>query len=338
MIHNKLWEELESETSGIYGQGTLKRMVGKNIRYPMFFGIQQPDWKRTFILQVPKDKAPLKEDIVPSNGFDFKVMIVGDETKKEYVSLIVTVSNADYNEIFSSIADDLYVKLNTLVNINQIISTFLSRVKLWQKFFEKQSAEGLSENAQKGLFGELYFLDNFVLTGHSFERLLRCWIGSERHQHDFQFGDFSVEVKTTSSKKHQKLQIASEQQLDETSVNKLYLFFLSLSYIQNNKNTLPKLIKNIRNKLELDPVSLDLFNNALLARGYLDTQRSKYNNKGYTIRNFGFLIVKDMFPRIKETDLRLGVGDVEYSISLDTCKGYQVPESDFFKDLSDITQ
>lgn len=338
MKHSDLWKEIESEASEIKDQGTLKRMIGENKLCPMFLGIQQPGMKRTFILQVPKDNMLLPESIASSKGFHFNVMIAGDETQEDYVSLILTVIKTDYNEIFEAISDDLYTKLNDLSGTKEIVSTFLNRVRLWQRFFEKQSAEGLSEDAQKGLYGELYFLNNFVLLNHSYEWFLRCWIGSEGRQQDFQFGHLSVEVKTTSAKQHQKLHVASEQQLDETNIKKLYLFYLSVSLVQNNKNTLPAIIKCIRSRLAVDPRSLDLFNSVLLTRGYLDAHETLYNHTGYSIRDSGFLSVRDDFPRIKESDLRQGVGDVRYTISVDVCAQYRISEKEFLKDLKEVAQ
>lgn len=338
MMFNELWQELGNEACKISGHGILKRMIGKNKLCPMFLGIQQPGMKRTFILQVPKENTVLPESISSSKGFHFNVMITGDEVKKGHVSLILTSIKTDYNEIFEIIADDLYTKLSDLDNTKEIVLVFLNRVRLWQKFFEKQSSDGLSEDAQKGLFGELHFLDNFVLTTPPYNWFLRCWIGSEGRQQDFQFGNISVEVKTTSAKQHQKLHVANEQQLDETTIKKLYLFYLSVSLIQNNESTIPALVRHMREKFKDEPLSLDLFNSILLTRGYLDAHEPLYDHTGYAIRDFGFFVVKDGFPRIKEGDLMQGVGDVKYSISVDECMKYQVPENEFLLDMIEVAQ
>lgn len=331
--HSTLWLELEDEASQMAGHGILKRMISTNKSCPMFFGIQQPELKRVLMLQMPKNSAPLPESLPESKGFQFNVQIIGDEAQDDYVSVILSASKADYNDVFVSIADDLFSKLHNLENRKEIVSTFLNRVLLWQSFFEKQSSEGLSEAAQKGLFGELFFFKNHIMPTFSDDAPLRYWLGSKNRQHDFQFGSISVEVKTTSSKQHQKLHIASEQQLDETLVPELYLFYLSISIVQHSDDTLHALVDDIRDALRAKISALELFNSILIERGYLDIHVPLYATTGYSIRNSNFFKVDNDFPRIREDDLRKGVGDVKYSIAVDVCSDYIVSEVQFLDHL-----
>ena len=338
MIFEKLWEELKIESAKLEA-GTIKRMLGSESTCPMLLGIKVPELTKIFILEVPKGVAPLSENIPESKGFNFDVRIIGDEINSDNVSLILSSSNIDYNELFSSISEDLFSQLNGLENTREVVSTFLNRVRLWQTFCEIQNPEGLGEDAQKGLYGELFFLDSYVLTGNSgYEPKINTWLGPRNRQHDFQFGNMVVEVKTTSMKQHQKLQIASEQQLDETLVDRLYLFYLSVSLIENNDDTLPALVRKIRKKLHQEIAALAVFDNALIERGYLDAHESKYSRTGYSIRDSRFFLVTDDFPRIKEEELRNGVGDVKYSILVAECSDYEIPENDFVKELEENFQ
>jgi hypothetical protein len=335
-MHSALWKELEAEAEKITGQGIQKRMIGTKKTCPMFVGIKQPGMRRVFLLQAPKYSAPLLEAIPNSKGFQFNVQIIGDEIHEDYASIILTASKADYNDLFLSMADDLFFRLNDLENRKEIVSTFLNRVLLWQSFFEKQGLEGLSEDAQKGLYGELFFLKKYILPGFPRETPLRYWLGSKNRQHDFQFGALAVEVKTTASKQHQKLQISSEQQLDETRIKELFLFYLSVSLVQHSEHTLPALIHDIREVLGGDRSALDLFNSILIERGYLDIQVSLYDTTGYSLRSSGFFLINGDFPRIKENELRRGVGDVKYSIEVDTCSPYTISENEFVDRLRKV--
>ncbi|MBN1379488.1 MAG: PD-(D/E)XK motif protein [Gammaproteobacteria bacterium] len=331
-----LWCELEVETAEISDKGILKRMIGPGEVCPMFLGVKRPGMERTFILQIPKEISLLPETIPESKGFHFTVLISGEEIYPDHVSMILSSSKTDYNDIFSSISEDLYSKLHTLKNKKEIVSSFLNRVHLWQKFFERQSAEGMSEDAQKGLYGELLFLNRYVLVQQRpYETLLRFWTGPRNRQHDFQFGSFSVEVKTTSSKQHQKLHITSEQQLDETLVEKLYLFYVSVSMIENQVDTLPAMVSEIRDTLANDAVAMTTFNAALLERGYLDVHQPKYEHTGYFVRDSKFFLIGGKFPRIKEAELRKGVGDVCYSISVTECSNYEISEDRFIKEFQE---
>jgi hypothetical protein len=44
-------------------------------------------------------------------------------------------------------------------------------------------------------------------------------------------------------------------------------------------------------------------------------------------------MVRNQFPRIEESDIRNGVGDVKYSIIVSQCNEYQISEEDVFNNL-----
>lgn len=331
---DQLWNELETEAGTLSGSGTLKRRINGDGQCAMFLGIRHPGHRRAFVIHVPKDIAPLPEALPMSKGFFFDVLIAGDEERDEDVSIILSAARPDYHEVFAAICDDLFMKLRALSNSRDLVKTFLNRVRLWQIFFEKQAGAGLSDEAQKGLYGELYFLKNFLLPLRADKEALQCWMGSAGRQHDFQLGTLSVEVKTSAAKQHQTLRIASEQQLDDTLVERLFLFHLSVSLVENGSATLPALVDDIRQTLAESVSTVELFDNVLLERGFSDAHRHLYEHTGYSIRRSGLYAVHDGFPRIRENDLRTGVGDVGYSISLDGCSDYVVDEDDFKNDLS----
>lgn len=332
-----LWTDLEASVSHRTEPGTAKRLVGLDAICPIFIGVKAPTMLRTFILEVPRDSAPLPEIIPVSRGLHFTVQITGDEILPDHASLILSSLAVGYNEIFASITEDLYRKLHPLTRRKEVIAGFLTRVRLWQVFFEKQGDDGLSEEAQRGLYGELRFLKDHVLaSATSPEKAVSAWTGPRSRQHDFQFGAASVEVKTSASKQHQKLQIANEQQLDETTVGKLYLYYLSIALIENGIDTLPALIDDIRASLSLQSGALSEFDNLLIEAGYVDSHRVKYASTGYSIRESAVFLVEHNFPRVRENDIRSGVGDVKYSISVAQCRGYEIPETELAASIKEV--
>lgn len=339
MMFKSTWSDLET-VSAPDEKGMFKRSIGSlDSICPMFLCVKRPQMHKAFILEIPKDISPSPEAIRDSKGFGFTISITGKELNADYVSLILTSAKTEYNEAIESISELLYSKLHLLKDRKEILSAFLSQVRLLQIFFEKQGTEGLSLEAQKGLYGELYFLENYLLNNNALGvKSLRYWTGPISRQHDFQFGNVCVEVKTTSSKQHQKLYISSEQQLDESLIDKLYLFYLSISLVNNHTENLPAIIERIRRKIHSNTEALDLFNNCLLERGYLDLHQGKYEDTGYSVRKFGVFNVVDDFPRLKETDLRKGVGDVTYSISVDACSNYSISEQELIKNVQSANQ
>jgi hypothetical protein len=150
---------------------------------------------------------------------------------------------------------------------------------------------------------------------------------------DFQFSGLALEVKTTTAKEHQKLAITGEKQLENSPELRVFLLHLSLTAQRETGTTLVELIDSVRALLASAPLSLSLFEDSLLAVGYLDSHAGRYASPGYLIREHHFCEVKDEFPRIVGNDLRDGVGDVAYSISVAACLPYQIKESEFITTL-----
>ena len=141
-------------------------------------------------------------------------------------------------------------------------------------------------------------------------------------------GTVTVEVKTTSAKQHQKLAIASERQLDDTGAGTIVLLHLSLDVRQGQGETLPEMVASVRSLVARDAIARDDLENLLFEIGYLDIHATRYENIGYTIREHNYFKVSVNFPKIIESDLRNGVGDVRYTISVAECKRFSIPESE----------
>ena len=323
-----LWKDLETEAKSITGVGILKRMLAPDAACTMFVGVQRPSLNRLFMLQAPRSMLPPREQIPESQGFELSVQITGEEAKTN-ATFVLTSIDTTYNEVFSAMVENLFQCLISCKSEAQIVRTFLERLAEWQQFFKMNSVNGLSEETLRGLYGELYFIRNHLLASPKhFAEKMSGWTGSKNRQHDFQFGKTVVEVKTCTTKQPQKLQISSEQQLDETLVGDLFVFHLSLSSVENNSNTLPALVAGLREILQANYAAAELFEHALLERGYLDTQAWRYQSTGYVIRESNLFRVSNDFPRLTERDLLPGVGDLTYTISVAECRKFAVPLDD----------
>ena len=83
-----------------------------------------------------------------------------------------------------------------------------------------------------------------------------------------------------------------------------------------------------------NPFALNAFNSKLLEVGYFDVHAHLYGERCYAKRDENIYQVKDDFPRIKENEIRNGVGDVKYTIVLSQCDKFLISESQLFKSLS----
>ena len=78
---------------------------------------------------------------------------------------------------------------------------------------------------QQGLYGELIYLQKLILRDcFSYVDSLKLWVGTDKASRDFQGNGWAVEVKTISVNNSDQITINGERQLDETLLNKLYLY------------------------------------------------------------------------------------------------------------------
>jgi hypothetical protein len=188
----------------------------------------------------------------------------------------------------------------------------------------------LKPEEQRGLFGELYFLRMFLQANNDFLSVVSTWTGPEKQLRDFQSASWAVEVKTTHGNNHQKVHISSERQLDTTNLENLFLYHISLEQQQNSGETLNDIVDSVTDILRAETIALNKFKSKIYEVGYFDLQRNLYETIGYHIRQDVFYKVKNDFPRIEENDIRIGVGDVKYSIILSQCTPFVISETEVF--------
>jgi hypothetical protein len=167
-------------------------------------------------------------------------------------------------------------------------------------------------------------------------RYVATWVGVDKALRDFQGSNWAVEVKTTSTNNPQKVTINGERQLDETLLETMFLFHFSVEVSNANGQTLCQKVAAIRETLENDTPALSIFNTKLFETGYLDKHDPFYQDRFYQARHESFYKIGNDFPRIKENELRGGVSDVKYSISLAMCDEYLATENQVFNTIKEL--
>jgi hypothetical protein len=321
-----VWKLLEQDGND-GSSGYLTRRILPDVNYDVYLAIEKPSNTRLLMLRVSSAFLDRKTVYPASSSFTVN-RIALPQDGEEYGTLQLVLTNARYGDIFTTLVQDIVDYLALVPEERSAVSAFIIRLKRWQAFLEKHRTEGLSEISQQGLYGELWFLRQLVLLHLGLPKGLRCWTGPKGTQQDFQFLGCAVEVKTTSAKQHQNLAIASERQLDDTGAGTIVLLHLSLDVRQGQGETLPAMVANVRSLVAGDAIARDELENLLFEVGYLDVHATRYENIGYIIREHNYFKVGEDFPKIIESDLRNGVGDVRYTVSVAECKRFSVPESE----------
>lgn len=264
-----------------------------------------------------------------------KVSLFEDNSFKESNILLIELVRPKYKDTFSTLCEDLIDRVRDEPDEHKFIKAVINQLEKWKILFAKSRVDGLSVEEQQGLYGEMYLLRKLITEQLSNPmNIVKYWVGDEAAIQDFKGKNWAVEVKTTSGGSAQLITVNGERQLDESDEEYLFLYHYSVEVSNQNGETLPEIINEIREKLSADLPAQSLFNEKLLMAGYMDEQSDSYT-KYYRIRKEACYKVDDDFPRIKENELRDGVSNVQYSISITHCMNFLVPEDRIFNIIKD---
>lgn len=316
-----IWSQLEETHSS----GMVKRLYSSDFAINVYCVYKYPDESYGIAISFPKT---IRFNLAPfSNLSELKVELFEDKSFNDCWLLTAIIINKDKKSEFSYLCENVLETLKDEQNIVTAVKVFGNKLLRWKNLFDKIRSNGLSKEEQQGLYGELRFLKKCLNANiDSAYNVVKYYVGTDKALRDFQGKDWAVEVKTTSTNNPQNVTINGERQLDDTMIENLYLFHCSVEITKLTGTTLPKLISDIRNIVDADVGALSLFNAKLFEAGYLDEQSNLYNNRHYKIRKESFYHVKDDFPRIREKELRNGVGNVKYGVALSACEQYSVTE------------
>jgi hypothetical protein len=322
-----IWTELENDES--FRSGILFKRYSAAVLPDVYVAIRAPEKLRCLATHVLNENAPDTQNW--NNLKDIKVELLKDDRNTSKTYLLILILNQQHKDIFSVLCEDLINQISSIIDEKTLIKTLLNRLAKWQTLFEKLRQQGLTPEAQRGLFGELYFLRKFLNNVVNKGYCINSWQVPSNTVQDFHHGNWAVEVKTTHGNNHQKIHISSERQLDNSVVPNIFLYHLSLDIRNNYGESLNDLVEWVDNYLKNDVPELNSFKLKLYEIGYFEEHKSIYQETGYTIRQESTYKVNGDFPRIIETEIRHGVGDVKYSIVVADCLSFTSTESELFQ-------
>lgn len=175
-----------------------------------------------------------------------------------------------------------------------------------------------------GLFGELWFL---VRWAGASPASVHAWEASNGSRHDFQWPQFSVEVKTTSRSGPLLHSIQHLEQLEDAETGNLYLYSLRLARDALAANTVTSLVEVASTGLSAEPEARAQLLAKLSQRGYTPAGRDQ-SAVPYRVIEEGLYRVVDGFPRLTRTSfpdgLPTGVSRVAYQIDMTACQDWLV--------------
>ena len=322
--YHKIWNSINTESENSTVKTQIARRVPSKGVFPVFLATDFRKGVRLLYVKLERKHDIITEKIPRFRGLEISLSVtsIGQFTNEEFLKFTQSIPNTD--NIFELVISDICDKIIQIQNNRNLNGVLTKVVNEWKVFFEKQETEILSIASQKGLAGELHFLKDYLFQKYSFSESLFYWTGSDRTNHDFQILNNAVEVKTTSSKQHKKFTISSERQLDNTGIEHLYLSLFALNLHSNMpERTLPALVREIYTQIQDDPIATFQFQIKLAKYGYNEALAEKYTI-GFSLFDVKFFEIVENFPRLLQTNLPNGVGDLKYSVVVAACMPFEI--------------
>ena len=319
----EIWQQLESEPAGPSGWST--RFARPEPGCRLLVGVDHGTRSRTLMLATTAGAIPARREWPECRGLELLAMSVSGQP---YLALRLRDPSA--SDVFSVLAEVLALRVTKAHTEGQAVSELLGTLRQWQLFLAA-AREGLSVEAQRGLFGELLFLGQVLIPAMGPSAAVGGWKGFSRAQQDFQFPAGAVEIKTTSAVVPSAVRITSERQLDDRGVGALFLHVVVVDDREVAPGpgapgeTLAELVSGTRRLADPDAWARAKLDEGLLQAGWVDVNAAKYEVRRLTVRAQLTFRVRDGFPRLLEGALPAGVGDVHYELDLGVCKAFEVP-------------
>jgi hypothetical protein len=244
--------------------------------------------------------------------------------------LLLKLIDTTQRSIFYQLCMDIIESTRDAESERVAVASAINRTWRWHHLLRGGSSS-LSEEEQKGLFGELRFLEQFLLPNLPPEDALSSWTGPFGAPKDFEIGNICVEAKTRRGAATPYIVISSEHQLDDAAIRSLFLFVTDVAREiapTGQGETLSTLVNRIRRSISWEyPEALAQFESAIAATGY--RRESGPDQFSWIVAGSTLYLLTPDFPRIRATDLAPGLSNVRYSLSLVECEKFQV-ETDVF--------
>lgn len=254
------------------------------------------------------------DNIYSSKAINAKNIITGSK-----YSLMLILNYDVFDEIFTKLCWDLieYTRCSSTPIIDLV-----NRFSNWQELLQKIPEGLLSTTQQKGLIGELLYLEKLI-DEIGVDDALHSWVGPEGADQDFLTDEYWAEIKSTTSSSDSIL-ISSLQQLDRDDNGYLVVFFIDKTSSSGLSTfSLSDVFSRIMGKIDTI-LNKDLFICKLTKVGFYKNDIEKYQNIRFLLSGEKTYLISNSFPKLTKNNVPIEVIEAKYGISLSAIDPYKI--------------
>lgn len=229
---------------------------------------------------------------------------------------------SDAKIVFYAFCENIVESVINTKNEQDALLALRKRYITWKNLFKNKTEQKLSKEAIQGLFGELYFLKNYMLEKYSNEEAINSWSGIDSKSKDFSIGSTWYEIKTIGSNVSE-LHISSLAQLSSSLDG--HLVSIKVEAMSNSYNQPDSDICSLVNTI------VSLLNNEIIEEMFLQKVSGMIGNicdenlaTKFAVKNVDFYLVDNNFPRLTEENKGFAeIGNVQYSLIINALDKYK---------------
>lgn len=240
-------------------------------------------------------------------------------------------------DIFYTLCLDIISVSGRVESEIEAVSVALRRTWRWH-YLLRGGGTRLSREEQKGVLGELFVLERFLLPSMSALDAVNAWRGPLGSPQDFEIGRVAIEAKARRGGATPFVAISSESQLDEGGVDALFMYVVELNEATEDSVdavTVTEVVDRLCDHIQsIDLAAANAFRTLTTAAGFgHDDDYSMYRWLEGKSRLY---CVTGEFPRITWREIRPGVSSVRYAVSLVDCEPFAASKRDLIKVLAEM--
>jgi hypothetical protein len=232
--------------------------------------------------------------------------------------------NASAKHVFYALCSDLVKSVQCVSQEDKALTSLKNRFHTWKVMFKNESS-GLSEEKNRGLLGELYFIRFYLIPHYSVDIAVESWSGPNGTSKDFSKGSEWYEIKTTLTTAS-TVRISSISQLASNNPGFLGIVKLesmSERYEDGHANA-ADLFKDIIKLIESNETREEFISKVVLYGFDINDEARK---KKYKVCSMDLYQVSGDFPRLKESDIKQdAISGVSYDLVINMIAGYKTEE------------
>lgn len=323
-----IWRSMEERNSA---EGLSRQRIRTDSHQDLFLAYDHASSRRSLLLEVSSGDIPDEVSTFRTRGVNLQRI----ETEDGHILLKLELASDFLAEVFSNLVRDVVPYIAAEADKRSGAQALLRRLQEWKSLLDQERITSLSLERQRGLFGELLFLESHALQALDQRSAVLAWRGPYQEIHDFLTATVEVEVKTgLTSDEISSFKVCGEQQLNSRDGRQIFVYFVKLAAVPSGDGTsLPDLVGELRARFSCSPDVKALFERALERAGYFDVHSSQYNQH-LRVDDTVCFEVRPGFPKLSTEVVPEGIHHIQYRVRVSACAPFSVTRAVLEETLS----